>query len=287
MINVIYEDASYGIVKQAKRRCFYDKEQFLQLLRQKENGKELFDFVNQFSKEYALFWYYLYVGKIAPDDFEVERKKWLNAGWEFFDEREMQELFDSMVNTTNKIITAAQSGETICFWLDETPGAICCFYYLMFKLQGINCKVLCLRINRNFYQDKEVYFWSGLNSEDVLAAIDKIEVLSLEERVAYAAEWQRLQTENAELRILQNGKIVSVPVEYFDEQIVALMPKTKSGKFSQRSWEFKCLEKIDARLGCFFYAYRIREMEKMGLIKLIKDCTGPQDFGERTYMKVK
>ena len=48
--------------------------------------------------------------------------------------------------------------------------------------------------------------------------------LSSKQRDEIAAKWEHLQEENAELRIRTDRGIESVPVDYFDDEILSYMP---------------------------------------------------------------
>ena len=62
----------------------------------------------------------------------------------------------------------------------------------------------------------------GIMSEpQMLPLLDTGIPLSDELRTSYKVLWTRLQTENADLRVLEAGKLVSAPITYFDDQLLS------------------------------------------------------------------
>lgn len=61
-----------------------------------------------------------------------------------------------------------------------------------------------------------------MQAEEILSAglIDQARSVTLIERTAAREEWARLAAENAPLRVLRNGRVVSVPITHFDDVLL-------------------------------------------------------------------
>jgi hypothetical protein len=59
-----------------------------------------------------------------------------------------------------------------------------------------------------------------LGVAEMLDLLDTAIPLSSERRLSCLAQWQQLKAENAPLRVIEAGKLVSAPLTYFDAQLV-------------------------------------------------------------------
>jgi Protein of unknown function/Domain of unknown function (DUF1835) len=62
-----------------------------------------------------------------------------------------------------------------------------------------------------------------LSADNILAnaLLDRAETLTSDQRAQYRALWRRLRTEDAPLRILSEGELVSAPLSFFDPLLLA------------------------------------------------------------------
>lgn len=61
----------------------------------------------------------------------------------------------------------------------------------------------------------------ALNEREMHAMLDTAIPLSSELRAAYQARWQKLKDENADLRVIESGELVSAEFTYFDDLLLS------------------------------------------------------------------
>lgn len=75
--------------------------------------------------------------------------------------------------------------------------------------------------------------WGAVSNVDFAVAIDYAKFLTTKDRETLCAEWERLQEENGELRVFQNGRIETVPIDFFDAYILGCLEKMPEGEFCE------------------------------------------------------
>ena len=106
--------------------------------------------------------------------------------------------------------------------------------------------------------------------------------LSTEERKHFAACWETLVAENAELRVNENGTIKSVPIDYLDDEIYSFAPEG----------EVKLLKVAGEMIGrskhiitdSFVYD-RIDAMIENGRFEVVKKAAPDADYYRDTILK--
>ena len=51
--------------------------------------------------------------------------------------------------------------------------------------------------------------------------------LTMDEKEAYLSEWANIQSENSALRIIRDGKVISLPADYFDDRIISIIGRSE------------------------------------------------------------
>jgi len=98
--------------------------------------------------------------------------------------------------------------------------------------------------------------------------------LSLEDRARYRSIWSRLRDENAPLRVLDRGELVSAPVSHFDALLLSIATSEWRkmalilGHALAETWEDAI-----AQIGDNFLAARIRALADMGQLELRGDVS--------------
>lgn len=158
------------------------------------------------------------------DDFNKSRERWIN---EFVDEKYKESFLKSYNENFNRIIKFAKKGNVIRIWVSDNPTSLCGFYHLVNSLKERNCKMIMIK-----QPEEEGYsynYWSLNDWNYIKKCLVLEKELSKEQIEYYSNEWIRLVNENTKLRIMLDGRIVSVEEDYFDEIIYNLSPE---GEFS-------------------------------------------------------
>ncbi len=64
-----------------------------------------------------------------------------------------------------------------------------------------------------------------MDGSEIPELLKREHILSEKEIEYYADEWKRLVNENSKLRYIVNGKVLSVPINYFDKEILNVLKK--------------------------------------------------------------
>ena len=90
----------------------------------------------------------------------------------------------------------------------------------------------------------------------------------------YALEWRRLQEENAPLRVVLNGQLVSAPEDIYDEFILRELAVRKD-EFLEAYLIADVMGKYQLGIGDAWLALRIETMVQKGILEVVK--AAPED----------
>ena len=117
-----------------------------------------------------------------------------------------------------------KNGEPVRVWCDETPYSMCGMLWLSGLFAKYNAEVYAVELAR--YNDKTnansdgVYVlrhgWGECEPREFADALPVTRRISQAELVSDSTEWQRLVNENSKLRAVISGRVVSVPVSFYD-----------------------------------------------------------------------
>lgn len=146
------------------------------------------------------------------DETDEELLEWSNKypGWEY-------------------LCSAMEKEESLRIWYSENPKELCGFYYLCSLLTTYPVDVFAVHVpdRKQYGKDgtyRPVYTTGQLDSDDVGEIVESAVKLSAEEIKMYADEWNRLKQENAPLRTVIAGRIVSVYESFYDSIIWKYIP---------------------------------------------------------------
>jgi hypothetical protein len=126
---------------------------------------------------------------------------------------------------------ASAAGEAVRLWLcPSDPSELCALLFLCDRYADTAPKLSVIRIpDRVMNEDAQTvttYRSSGeLPPEAMITMLSYEQPLSDTERRAYALEWRQLVKENAPLRAVVNGRLMSVPDEFYDHTLRANLPE--------------------------------------------------------------
>lgn len=75
---------------------------------------------------------------------------------------------------------------------------------------------------------QECYSPSAMTSKELDKLSTYEHILSKEEINKLSEEWDRIKKENSDLRIIQDGKVVSINYDYFNDEIISIVDKKES-----------------------------------------------------------
>jgi len=269
MLEVVFSDSAKGAIKVAKN---YSRETMLGAIGHNIGMKP---FKKEFEKKFegeaiggspsdvVCIGFNLDVGDIACEIDSEERKNVFIKlfGSVDFEKEEIEQFFNLQRQDLEKLITVAKNGMPIRVWKSDTPFSVCAYAFLCDILRNIDCKISLISLPEywqtsensvSFYTDwgdlNPSQFYKFLNFEREVPAMEK----SIQSKI-----WNDLKAENAPLRAFVNGKLISVPNDFYDHIIVKNIP---NGEFPMAYLIGTILRRYPLGVRDGWYALRIKKM---------------------------
>lgn len=143
------------------------------------------------------------------------------------------EIFKHLFNRTDlatqqqkleKINIAAKTGRAIRIWKSATPSVACGFAFLCDELRAIDCEISVVLLPEYVIGPTDTItsysHWGEVSPDEFERFLSFEKKLTSIEKGLYANRWQELKVENSPLRAIVNGKLLSVPVDFYDHLII-------------------------------------------------------------------
>lgn len=156
--------------------------------------------------------YALDVGPIDYNDNMEERKdifKRLEFPFEF-SQSEIDVFFDRQQNDIKELLDFAKTHEHIRFWRSREPHNLCAFAYACYLLSNIKCDISYIDL------PEDMLSWSFVPSNKYCEYLHLEEKLDLNKKLFYINKWIELKNENASMRAIVNGSLISVDERFYD-----------------------------------------------------------------------
>lgn len=118
--------------------------------------------------------------------------------------------------------------DRVRIWLDATPDAQCGLLFLADLYREGGTKLHLVELPRQVRQPDgclvEYRGWAEVEPERFGAFLSRERVLPSSEVRTMAGQWQTLQAENAPLRVVEQGRVVSAGLDYYDGLIRQAIP---------------------------------------------------------------
>lgn len=187
----------------------------------------------------------------------VFRKKWSQFDLE---DKEQEQFFQNQRKDMEKLISASKNGVPIRIWKSNAPYSVCGFYYVCNMLRNIDCNISVVSLPDKKVLENEVVTydsWGEVEAGKLYQFLSLEERLSLIEKKINSNYWNQLKEENAPLRAIINGKVVSVPEDFYDFIIKNNLPDTD---FIMGRLIGKLLGEYSLSISDSWYALRINKM---------------------------
>ena len=195
-----------------------------------------------------------------------------------FDLDECREQIDRQMENAaasyQTLLERAAEGEPVRVWYSGQPDELCGFYWLMAQLNGMpDCPVSAVKLPL-FVEHGNDEIVSHTHWGEVLPE-ERHDFLPLEQPVSpnvrrsAAWHWRELQEENAPLRAEVNGRLASVPEDFYDCFIRAELPQIGE-EFLQGSLIGRVMGHSQMGLHDGLLSGRIDAMVQAGGLEIIK-----------------
>lgn len=148
-------------------------------------------------------------------------KKYSPGRWRDCDTVEQQkQKWNSLQKQVSRFKAYAAEGEAMRIWYSDAPYAVCGLYQVCSMLKDCDCPVLVVKLPEYQLKNEKTIVvhqsWGEVGHMDILDFTKDEKPLSRMEVRYYADLWEELVKENAPLRAVVNGRLVSVPADFYD-----------------------------------------------------------------------
>ncbi len=180
---------------------------------------------------------------------------------------------------TAKLKRLKESGDEVRVWYSDAPDELCGFAFLMDQLTQIHftgpvwaVKLPCPNLlpdgSAEFFRD-----WGEVEPERWEFFSRLAQPISPEDQVAWSRIWQGLRRENAPLRAVVNGRLTSVPPDFYDS-ILRQEIRGLEAEFDEAFLIGRTICRLPA-LSDASIALRVQDMIDRGELAIIDVDTAP------------
>ena len=122
----------------------------------------------------------------------------------------------------SELKTRLENSESLRLWYSKKSPEECCgFYWLMAQLKDLEAaKIYAVSLPEYFERPNNCTItcsnWNDMEPEHWKPLLEQRITLPVGQRIFAAMRWQELERENAPLRAVVNGSLVSVPANFYD-----------------------------------------------------------------------
>ena len=184
----------------------------------------------------------------------------------------VEEILDTARKSYDVLLKQVQNGEPIRVWASREPDTMCGLYWLMEQLRPIGFETLDVTLVElpewEKIPDGCIVQYTGWGEMEPyrfgeMALLGKKLPVNLLRSLAN--RWLELQQENATLRAVLNGKLVSAPESLYDTFILRELEKQEN-EFNEARLVGQVLGKYQLGIGDAWIALRIEQFIKDGLL---------------------
>lgn len=179
-------------------------------------------------------------------------------------EAELKNLTDVYSKELARLKKHLRNGEPIRIWYSSCPYSICGMIWLCSVISGIKSPVYAVELPPH---DPHAS-WGELEPEKFEDYLRFQRELSPAEIKHLSGNWKRLKRENASLRLVINGSVVSVSSSFYDLLIWRHLGKTPK-KEAVLIGEILGANQIG--VGDYWFAARIEHLIRLGKIRICKN----------------
>ena len=140
------------------------------------------------------------------------------------DPEEMRQYMEETAKNLETILTQSANGVPVRVWSSDRPGEVCGFYWLMEHLSRLEERrgpVSMIQLPKNALAGDGAVLdtWGMVGSSELSGYLPLEQPVSPQFMEFCADRWKNLKRENAPLRAVINGRLVSAPETLYDSFI--------------------------------------------------------------------
>ena len=223
----------------------------------------------------------LSIGDISENEPGEKRKQSLYSLHSIYPEEYIEEIvpriMDKLKMNMEVIRERSTQMEPIRIWYSAQPDELCGMYWFMNQLLEMESHGSVYVVKLPEWEEREsgeiIHYagWGELGPEEWGRYV------SLQKEVSHifikgcAAVWKTLQTENAPLRAMVNGRLVSMPENLYDSFLIREI-EAEEETFSEAKLIGRLLGKYPLGINDSWYSLRIDEMVKAGYLEIAEEA---------------
>ena len=198
-----------------------------------------------------------------------------------FSAAEEERFFHALARDYDALLCAARAGEALRVWVSNAPHSLCGFCFVCAALKGTPCQLgmvrlpECLQTAEN--EIAEYASWGDVAPERLASLMPLEREVSTLERGVYARRWRELMEENAPLRAVVNGRLLSVPVDFYDHALLQCVPE---GEFAMAKLIGTALGKYRLGVSDGVLALRVEALIESGVFAVTGDADKTHPYGK-------
>ena len=184
---------------------------------------------------------------------------------------ELQKTHKAYVNELKRLKEYLKNGEMIRVWYSDAPYSRCGFYNLCSMLEDFENEIHVVKMPEYKIRENSIVIfqnWGEVAAEEFSGFLPYEKSLSNTEIRMYSILWKQLKEENYSLRAVVNGKLVSVPENFYD---FLIWQRLTSKPIKEARLIGDILGHFPIGIGDWWYAKRIDKLIAQGKIKVVEN----------------
>jgi hypothetical protein len=208
----------------------------------------------------------------------IFRKVW---GRFDFDNKKQGQFFQNQRKDMEKLLSAAKDGISIRIWKSNAPYSTCGFHFVCNLLRNINCNISVVSLPKyNPISENEIVeynHWGEVDAGKFYQFLSLEKQLTKIEKKIVSDHWHSLMVENAPLRAILNGKLISVPENFYDFIIMNNLP---DNDFIMARFIGTLLGEYRLGISDSWYALRIDKMIEENKLIVVENKDPSHPYGK-------
>ena len=198
-----------------------------------------------------------------------------------FEDKEREQFFQDQRKDMEKLLSAAKEGIPIRIWKSNAPYSDCGFHFVCNLLRSIDCNISVVPLPKyNLISENEIIeysHWGEVEAGKFYQFLPLEKQLTQIEKRVVSDHWNELTVENAPLRAVLNGKLTSVPENFYDFIITKNLP---DNNFIMARFIGKLLGEYSLGISDSWYAFRIDKMIEENKLIVIENKDTSHPYGK-------
>ncbi len=197
-----------------------------------------------------------------------------------FKDEEIEQFFNMQREDYEKLIQCAKSGESIRVWKSNAAFSACAYAFLCYSLKDIDCIIKEVTLSEYFEISrdtiKQCADWGEIAPDEFKQFLHLESEVSNTDKRYQSNIWDSLKKENAPLRAVVNGQLLSVCEDFYDHLIIKHIPKDS---FVMARLIGTVLGSYPIGVGDGWYAMRINKMIEENKLEVVKNDNKSHPYG--------